>query len=137
MEMELITTIMQHPLTAIAVAGFGALQVHHALRWANQREALATWGAAVEAAAVVYLRATGTQLGRLDPVDIAQIAAAAGCPAAAAALCLRDLERQRRGRAWLWRRAGPGVLGLALPMVHGRRHATDGPDGRRDRRKDG
>jgi hypothetical protein len=137
MEMELVTTILQHPLTAIAVAGFIALQVHHAVRWVYQWEALATWGSAVEAAAMVYLRATGTELGQLDPVDIAQIAAAAGCPAEAAAICLRDLERRRRGRAWLWRRPGPGVLGLAIPMVHGRRHQSDGAGGRRDKRKDG
>jgi hypothetical protein len=132
MEMELVTTILQHPLTAIAVAGFAALEVHHALRWAHQREVLATWGSAVEAAAAVYLRATGTEFGRLDPVDIAQIAAAACCPAEAAAICLRDLERRRRGRAWLWRRAGSGVLGLAIPMIHGR-HVSNGPGGRRDR----
>jgi hypothetical protein len=99
MQLELITTILQHPLTATAVAGFAALQVHHAVRWANRRVVVATWGSSVDAAAMVYLRATGKEPGRLDPAEIAQIAAAAGCPDEAAAICLRDLERRRRRAA--------------------------------------
>lgn len=88
--------IVQHPLTAIGVAGFIILQIYQLARWAETQADMAWWRTAVEEAAAVYLRATGKEISRLEAVDIDQIAAAAGCRAEIAAVCLRDLQRRRR-----------------------------------------
>jgi hypothetical protein len=94
--MDLVTTIVQHPLTAFGVAGFIVLQVYQLARWAEMQADLAWWRSPVEEAASVYLRATGKDLTRLGPIDIDQIAAAAGCRDDVAEACLRDLQRRDR-----------------------------------------
>lgn len=90
-----LAAIVQHPLVAIGVAGFLILQLHHILRWAERQADLVWWRALVEDAAAVYLRATGKDLTALESLDIAQIAAAAGCKDEVAALCLNDLRRRK------------------------------------------
>jgi hypothetical protein len=89
-----LATILHHPLTAIGVAGFVVLQVYQLARWAETQADMAWWRGSVEEAAVVYLRATGKEIGRLERMDIDQIAAAAGCRADVAETCLRDLRRR-------------------------------------------
>ncbi|MCC6627513.1 MAG: hypothetical protein IT340_08945 [Chloroflexi bacterium] len=90
-----IVAIVQHPLTAIGVAGFFVLQVYQLSRWTERQADLAWWGTAIEDAAGVYLRATGKSLGGLEHADIDQIAAAVGCRADIARWCLRDLARRQ------------------------------------------
>jgi hypothetical protein len=94
--MEQVAVIMQHPLTAIGVAGFIVLQIYQLSRWAEMQADLVWWRTPVEEAAIVYLRATGKELARLEAIDINQIAAAAGCRNEVAEACLRDLQRRRR-----------------------------------------
>jgi hypothetical protein len=91
-----LLAIAQHPLTAIGVAGFVILQIYQLARWAETQADVTWWGPSVEEAAAVYLRATGKEIGRLEAADIDQIAAAAGCRAEIAVVCLRDLQRRRR-----------------------------------------
>jgi hypothetical protein len=96
--MDLLPTILQHPLTAIGVAGFVVLQVYQIARWAEVQADIVWWRTPVEEAAVVYLRATGKDPNRLEPMDVDQIAAAAGCRTDIAELCLRDLRRRVAAR---------------------------------------
>ena len=95
--MDLMITILQHPLTAVGIAGFVTLQVYQLVRWAEHRTNVDWWLTWVEEAATVYLHATGKNLADLEAHDVAQIAAAAGCPASVAVACLHDLRRARRG----------------------------------------
>lgn len=95
--MDQFIAIVQHPLTAIGVAGFIILQVYQLSRWAEIQADMVWWRKPVEEAAAVYLRATGKDLTRLEALDVDQIAAAAGCRNDVAELCLRDLRR-RGGR---------------------------------------
>ena len=94
--MDALASIVQHPLTAVGVAGFIVLQVYQLTRWAERQADVAWWRTPVEESAAVYLRATGKDLTHLDPADIAQIAAAAGCRDDVAEACLRDLRRHNR-----------------------------------------
>lgn len=92
--MDLFVAIVTHPITALGVAGFVVLQVHQFARWIEQQADIAWWRVPVEQAAVVYVRATGKEIHRLDPMDIDQIAAAAGCRNEVAEACLRELGRR-------------------------------------------
>jgi hypothetical protein len=92
--MEPIVQILQHPITAIGVAGFIVLQAVQLTRWVTQQADVNWWRVWVAESAEVYLRATGKGLDELDAADIEQIAAAAGCTNAVAAVCLRDLRRR-------------------------------------------
>lgn len=92
--MDVLTTLVQHPLIAIGAAGFIVLQIFQLSRWAESQADMAWWRNSVEEAANVYLRATGKEIARLDPWDVNQIAAAAGCRVDVAETCLRDLRRR-------------------------------------------
>lgn len=94
--MDLVPVILQHPLTAIGVAGFIVLQVFQLSRWAETQADMAWWRSSVEDAAAVYVRATGKEIAHLERMDIDQIAAAAGCRTDVAEVCLRDLARRHR-----------------------------------------
>lgn len=94
--MDQFAAMLQHPLTAIGVAGFVVLQVYQFSRWIERQADIAWWQISVEQAAAVYLRATGKKLERLEAMDIDQIAAAAGCRNEVAEACLNDLRRRKQ-----------------------------------------
>jgi hypothetical protein len=91
--MDLIA-IVQHPLTAIGVAGFIVLQCIQLGRWTAGQADLSWWRTSVEEAAAVYMRATGKDVTRLERMDVDQIAAAVGCRRDVAETCLREIARQ-------------------------------------------
>ena len=94
MTVDLLITILQHPLTAVGIAGFITLQAYQLVAWAERSTNVYWWQSWVEEATTVYLHATGKSLADLEAYDIAQIAAAAGCPARVAVTCLHDLRRR-------------------------------------------